>query len=133
MFERAVFYVLTAIVMAYITFEVIELLYHIGIALWEDDPDQRELFFTKEQMAATLPVFFNVLIAVELMETLKGYMAQHHIQVQSILLIGLMAVGRKLLILDLGHADPLNNLGLAALILALALGYYFVRKPELKP
>jgi uncharacterized membrane protein (DUF373 family) len=48
--------------------------------------------------------------------------------VQSILLIGLIAIGRKLLVLDLGHADGIANIGLASIIIALSLGYYLVKK-----
>jgi uncharacterized membrane protein (DUF373 family) len=55
-------------------------------------------------------------------------MKEHSIKVQSILLIGLIALRRKLLTLDVGHADGLSNIGLAALILALAGGYYLVKK-----
>ncbi len=127
-FEVAVFYILSAIIVLYISVEIIELIYQFGKALLSADVNTDRLLITKEQTAAVLPVFFNVLIAIELIDTFNVYIKEHSIKVQSILLIGLIAIGRKLLVLDLGHADGLNNIGLAAIIIALSLGYYLVKK-----
>jgi uncharacterized membrane protein (DUF373 family) len=129
-FEHIVFYVLSGISMLYITVEIIELVYLFGKALFTFDDGQTRLLITKEQTAMVLPVFFNILIAIELIETFNVYIKKQHIKAQSILLIGLMAIGRKLLVLDIGHADGLFNMGLAALILALSVGYYLVKRPN---
>jgi uncharacterized membrane protein (DUF373 family) len=129
-FEHVVFYVLSGVSMLYIAIEIIELLYLFGKALFTFDDGQERLLITKEQTGMVLPVFFNILIAIELIETFNVYIKKQHIKAQSILLIGLMAVGRKLLVVDIGHADGLFNIGLAAIILALSLGYYLVKRPH---
>lgn len=130
-FESLVFKVLTWILVAYILIEIIELIYLFGEALLTSDPGSTRLLISREQTAMVLPVFFNILIAAELMDTLNLYIKERSIKVQSILLIGLIAIGRKLLVLDIGHSDGLSNIGLASIILALSLGYYLVKKPEL--
>lgn len=128
-FEVAVFYVLSAIIVLYIAVELIELIYQFGKALLLTMNDTTtRLLITKEQTAMVLPVFFNILIAVELIDTFNVYIKEHSIKVQSILLIGLIAIGRKLLVLDIGHADGLSNIGIASIIVALSLGYYLVKK-----
>lgn len=127
-FEIAVFYILSAIIVLFIIVEIIELIYQFGKALIVFDDTTTRLLVTKEQMALIIPVFFNILIAIELIDTFNIYIKDHSIKVQSILLIGLIAIGRKLLVLDLGHADGLSNIGLASIIIALSLGYYFVKK-----
>lgn len=127
-FEKVVFYILSGIIVLFIAVEIIELLYQFGLALFQTDDSSDRLLISKEQTAMVLPVFFNILIAIELIATFDIYVKEHSIKVQSILLIGLIAIGRKLLILDLGHADGLSNIGLAAIIIALASGYYFVKK-----
>ena len=129
-FEVTVFYILIIIVVAYISIEIIELLYQFFLALIIADEGSDRLLFTKEQTAHVIPVFFNILIAVELIDTFNVYIKEHSIKVQSILLIGLMAIGRKLLVLDIGHKDGITNIGLASIILALAVGYYLVKRPE---
>lgn len=127
-FEQIVFYVLSGIIVLYVAVEIIELLYQFGKALITREGDEGRLFISKEQTAQVLPVFFNILIAIELIDTFSIYIKEHHIKVQSILLIGLMALGRKLLILDVGHSDGLSNIGLASIIIALSAGYYLVKK-----
>ena len=127
-FELSVFYILSGFIALYIAIEVIELAYQFAKALLLGGGDSGRLLITKEQTAKVLPVFFNILIAIELIDTFNVYVKEHSIKVQSILLIGLIAVGRKLLVLDIGHADGLSNIGLAAIILALSLGYYLIRK-----
>jgi uncharacterized membrane protein (DUF373 family) len=127
-FEVAVFYFLSTIIVLYIAVEIIELAYQFGKALLTTDDTTTRLLITKEQTALVLPVFFNILIAIELIDTFNIYIKEHSIKVQSILLIGLIAIGRKLLVLDLGHADGIANIGLASIIIALSLGYYLVKK-----
>lgn len=127
-FEKVVFYILSAIIVVYIAVEIVELIYQFGKALIIFGDTSERLLITKEQTAQVLPVFFNVLIAVELIDTFNMYIKEHSIKVQSILLIGLIAIGRKLLVLDIGHADGLSNIGLASIIISLSLGYYLVKK-----
>lgn len=127
-FERYVFYLLTGIIVLYISVEVIELIYQFGKALISTDPDSDRLLISNKQTAMVLPVFFNILIAIELIDTFSTYIDEQHIKVQSILLIGLIAIGRKLLVLDIGHADGLSNIGIASIIIALSLGYFLVKK-----
>lgn len=47
-----------------------------------------------------------------------------------ILLISLIAVARKLSDMDMQYADYAFNFSLAAIILSLTLGYYFLQKPS---
>jgi len=127
-FEEIVFYILSGILVLYIAIELIELIYQFGKALFTRSESSTRLLISKEQTALVLPVFFNILIAIELIDTFNVYIKEHHIKVQSILLIGLLAIGRKLLVLDIGHADGLSNIGIASIIIALSLGYYLVKK-----
>lgn len=129
-FEEIVFYILSAIVALYIVVEIVELVYQFGKMLWIMDDTTTRLLLSKEQTAMVLPVFFNILIAIELIDTFNVYVREHHIKVQNILLIGLIAIGRKLLVLDVGHSDGIANIGLASIILALSLGYYLMKKND---
>lgn len=129
-FEVAVFYILSGVIVVYIAVEIIELLYQFGIALLTPDEGSGRLLVNKEHTRHVLPVFFNILIAIELIDTFNVYIKEHSVRVQNILLIGLIAIGRKLLVLDVGHSDGLHNIGLAMLIIALAVGYYLLKRPE---
>jgi uncharacterized membrane protein (DUF373 family) len=55
------------------------------------------------------------------------------VQVRSVLLIALLAVVRKLIILDLAHTEWVQLLALAAAIMALGCAYWLVRDQDRRP
>lgn len=125
--ERVVFKILTYILLVYIAAEVIELVYgFIQAAMANDDP--LRLIFSRTRMQEVLQVFFTILISVELIDTFEHHMHHKAVKAINILLIGLMAIGRKLIAFDASHADGMVSFGLAALVLALAVGYYLIKK-----
>src|SRR5262245_14264658 len=67
-----------------------------------------------------------VLLGLELMETLKSYFSEHHIRVEVILVVAIIAVGRHIIQLDFEHTSASLLLGLSALLLVLAPGYFLV-------
>jgi len=69
-----------------------------------------------------------VLLGLELMETLKAYFTEHHIRVEIILVVAMIAVGRHIIKLDFEHVSALLLFGLSALMIALAAGYFLVRQ-----
>jgi uncharacterized membrane protein (DUF373 family) len=68
-----------------------------------------------------------VLLGLELMETLKTYFREHHIRVEVILVVAIIAVGRHIIKLDFEHVPGSLLFGLSALMIALAAGYFLVR------
>jgi len=61
----------------YIAVEIIELVYQFGKALLTTGDTTTRLLITKEQTALVLPVFFNILIAIELIDTFNIYIKEH--------------------------------------------------------
>ena len=72
--------------------------------------------------------FFMILIGLELIETIKVYLSEEIIPVEIIFLVAIIAITRKVIILDVKSLPPLTLLGMAAIILALAIGYYALKK-----
>jgi uncharacterized membrane protein (DUF373 family) len=78
--------------------------------------------------------FMMILIGLELIETIKIYLVDESIHVEIICLVAIVAVTRKVIILDLYKLSPVALLGIAAIILALSIGYFFLKKAlEKKP
>jgi uncharacterized membrane protein (DUF373 family) len=71
-----------------------------------------------------------VLLALELLDTVKVYFHEHIVRVEVILLVGLIAMGRHVLEIDLHHIDPLILFGFSSLVLALAVGYFLVKRAQ---
>ena len=72
--------------------------------------------------------FMMILIGLELIETIKIYLVDESVHVEIICLVAIVAITRKVIILDLFKLPPVSLLGIAAIILALTIGYYFLKK-----
>lgn len=72
-------------------------------------------------------LFLNVLIALELLENITAYLEKNVIQVELVIVTSLIAVARKLIILDLTKTSGIQLIGLAIAIFALSISYWIVR------
>ncbi len=69
-----------------------------------------------------------VVLGLELMETLRLYVAEHRVRLETILIVAIVAIGRHLIQLDVEHQDGVWLLGVGALFLALTGGYFLVKR-----
>ena len=81
-----------------------------------------------EELLDLFGLFLLVLIGLELLHSVKIYIEQREIHVESVLSVALIAVARKIIILDPKDQTETILLGIAALVFALVLGYYIVRR-----
>jgi Ca2+-transporting ATPase len=77
---------------------------------------------------AAVGFFLLIIIGLELLESIKTYLQRTLIQVEIVLEIALIAIARKLIVLDVSKYGAPVLLGLAALILALAVGLMVYRR-----
>jgi len=73
-------------------------------------------------------LFLNVLIALEILENITAYFRNHAIQVELVISTSLIAVARKIIIIDLEKTGGLELIGLAIAVFALALSYWIIRR-----
>ncbi len=76
--------------------------------------------------------FLLILIGVELLETIKAYLSEHVVHVEIVLEVALVAIARKVIILDVKELPSLTLIGIAAVIVALAAAYYLEKRSRLK-
>lgn len=76
--------------------------------------------------------FLLVLIGIELLETIKAYLATNVIHVEIVLEVALIAIARKVIILDIDKYESLTLVGIAALISAVALAFFVVKRQMVK-
>ncbi|MGI0494263.1 phosphate-starvation-inducible PsiE family protein [Alkalinema pantanalense CENA528] len=94
-----------------------------------DDPAQVKKF--GKALFTIFGLFLNVLIALEILENITAYLKKHVVQVELVIVTSLIAVARKIIILDLEKTGGLDLLALAATILALATAYWVVKNVNL--
>jgi len=80
------------------------------------------------EMLEIFGFFMMVLIGHELLESIKTYLLEDKIHAEVIFLVAIVAVSRKIIILDYKTITPEMLYGMAAVIVALGVGYFLVRK-----
>jgi uncharacterized membrane protein (DUF373 family) len=72
--------------------------------------------------------FLLVLIGLELLASVKMYLEDDIVHVELVMLIALIAVSRKIIVIDYAKVDGVTVLGIAALVLVLSVGYYLMKR-----
>jgi uncharacterized membrane protein (DUF373 family) len=127
-FEHAVILLLTGLIALIIALAVWNLLLKVAssIVYANFDPSDYAIF------QALFGMIFTVIIALEFKRSLLiiAERRQSIVQVRTVLLIALLAVVRKLMILDLTSVDASQLFALAATVLALGGVYWLVRDQD---
>ncbi len=72
--------------------------------------------------------FLMVLIGVELLEIVKDYRKEDTLHVEVVFLVAMIAVARKVIVLDYKTTSPGTLLAIAAVILSLCAGFYLLKR-----
>lgn len=72
-------------------------------------------------------MFLNILIALEILENITAYLRKHVIQVELVIITSLVAIARKIIILDLDKTTGISIIGLGVAIFALSVSYFIIR------
>lgn len=76
-------------------------------------------------------MFLLVLIGIELLETVKMYLTKKTVHVEVVFMVAMIAIARKVIILDVKELPSLTLMGIGVIIIALSAGYYLLsRKPN---
>jgi len=82
-----------------------------------------------DQLLDIFGLFMIVLIGIELLETImKTYITQDQPHYEVVLSVAIIAIARKVIILDLKEVDSLTLIGIASIIIALTGGYFLMKR-----
>ena len=128
-FEHAVILVLTALIAVVVALAVWNLVLKVFFSIMSSggfDPTDYAVF------QALFGMIFTVIIALEFKRSLLVVAERQHsvVQVRTVVLIALLAIVRKLMIIDLSATDAQQVLALAAAILALGAVFWLVRDQD---
>jgi len=125
-FQKLIVWVLTAMLSVIVLLSTV----HLGVLIGEEVWKQPRFLISVQSLLDLFGYFLLVLIGVELLETIKSYMKEGDIHVRVVLEVALIAMARKAIIEEPHTAPGLSLFGLAALILALGVAFYFERQSE---
>lgn len=91
------------------------------------------LFFLEiDELFDIFGMFMLVLIGIELLETIaKTYTNQNANHAKIVMAVAIIAIVRKVIILDVENYSGQALIGIAAIILALSIGFYLIQRKTL--
>ncbi len=103
----------------------------VGWTLYQRLLAPPRFILTMGDVLATFGAFMVVLIAIEIFQNIILYLRDDVIHVKIVLATALMAVARKVIILDYDALDSMYVFATGLVLIATAIAYYFVHKiPE---
>jgi uncharacterized membrane protein (DUF373 family) len=123
--EDIIYLILSVLAILFIVIEVIDLAFVFYREI-------RDFSFNdlKPLGLSGVPIFFNIIITLEILETFKNHHSDILSKVKLILLIAITTIIRKLITLDIKYSEYHLLFGISILILSLCVGYYFLNKKD---
>ena len=91
-------------------------------------PAEKGIVLDISELSRIFSFFLYILIGLELFVTVIMFLKENVIHGEVILLVGITAVSRKIIILDYEAMNPLTVIGLALLIGTMSLGYFLIKR-----
>ena len=123
-FEKAVTVALVAMMAVVVLLATIEL----GWIIVKDIITPPVLLLEIEELLDIFGLFLLVLIGVELLETIKAYLKDNVVHFEVVLTVAMIAIARKVIILDVKELPSMTLVGIAAIIVALAAAKFYYSK-----
>ena len=124
--ERGIYFVLMGMLILVVIISVIEL----GWMLISSLITEPVYLLDTQGLLKFFEFFLLILIGIELLETLKTYIRENTIHVEIVVILAIIAVSRKVIVLDLNHITDLQLIGLGVILFALSAGYYLIKKAD---
>ena len=100
----------------------------LAVILVEELLDPPKFLLDVREMLSVFSFFLMVLIGLELVETIKMYLEKDVIHVEVVILVAIIAVSRKIIVIDYEAISYGKVLAISALMIALSAGYFLLKK-----
>jgi uncharacterized membrane protein (DUF373 family) len=102
----------------------------VAFILYQKLTNEPILILTISEVLATFGAFMAVLIAIEIFINITIYLRDDVIHVKIVMATALMAIARKVIVLDIEEVDAAEIYAIAAVLLAAGLAYWLVHRLE---
>jgi uncharacterized membrane protein (DUF373 family) len=123
--EDLVYLTLSILAILFIIIETVDLMY-----IFYKEVSRFSFASERPLGLSGVPIFFNIIITLEILETFKNHHNTILSRVKIILLIAITAVVRKVITIDIKHTDYFLIISIGILILSICVGYYFLSKKD---
>ena len=121
-------YVLNGTLLFMLAFVVLLATIDLGWIIVKDILTPPLFLLEADELLELFGAFLLVLVGMELLNMVKAYITEKTVHVEVALVVAIIAIARKVVILEPKELDGLTLVGIAAIIFALTVGYYFVKR-----
>ena len=121
-------YVLNGTLLFMLAFVVLLATIDLGWIIVKDILTPPLFLLEADELLELFGAFLLVLVGMELLNMVKAYITEKTVHVEVTLVVAIIAIARKVVILEPKGLDGLTLVGIAAIIFALTAGYYFVKR-----
>lgn len=123
-FERLIAKILSASLIVVIFVSIVDLIKY----LYSDLFGQHPIGFFGTTLIEVFGLFLNILIAMELLENISGYLKRNVIQVELVIVTSIIAVARKIIIFDFNKYSEMQLGALVVATLGLSASYWLLKQ-----
>jgi len=122
--ERSVVYLLVFMLLVSVILGTLEL----SRILIKDILNSPFFLVDINQLFKSFSLFLILVIGLELLKSIKSYLVQGSINPAFVVEVAIIALGNKLITLDLKHTEPGLLIGIGAILLGLSATYFVLKK-----
>lgn len=118
-------------VRAWVVLMTLVIIWGVADVIWVLYERLREspvMLLTISDILSTFGAFIAVMIAIEIFENLTIYLRQNVIEVELVMATALMAIARRVIVLDYKELSAEYVWVTAGVVLAMSIGYWLVRR-----
>jgi len=123
-FERLIVGMLIVLMVIVVLLSTIEL----GWIILQDILNPPYIVLDANELLDIFGFFLLVLIGVELIETLRAYLTDNTVHAEVVIEVAMIAIARKVIILEVKDLSGLTLVGIAAIIAALTGAFYVLKR-----
>lgn len=123
-FEKLTYGALIVMLMTVLVFALVDLAWTINKAVITPPVGM----ILNSELTHLLGVFLLVLIGIELLDTIRAYFHENTIHVEIVVLLAIIAIARKVILLEPAPTNGPELVGIGIVIVGLAACYYLIKK-----
>lgn len=129
-FEKYISYILMVLAMLFVCYQVWNLIYNFSLKIIANIHNNS--IGLEEPGKPVAGIFFSILLTLEIIQTIRVFSKDHSVKLKIIIIVGLIAVTRKILLLEIHETEYLAEFAIAAMVMALSASYYLISKSDNK-
>jgi uncharacterized membrane protein (DUF373 family) len=132
-FEKFCYGALIVVLMVFLVFALGELVWVLKLSMTNaitpvPTPAPTPGLLQSDGLTSVLGTVLLVLIGIELLDTMMEYFRENAIHVEIVVLLAIIAVARKVILLNPGPNDGFELIGIGVVIIGLSGAYYMIKK-----